>query len=556
MRWCGLVAPWFAAGVLAQAPDPPPQAPAAVVASLEPASAIAGHRFVDTDGDGRCELVLLGDDGTVQRFAATETGWQPRSTLRLPDPLHSLVLVADLLPAPGVELLAVGPQGFVHWPWPEGDAAPEPVALAPRARFRLRVDRPQLGELLRDLDGDGRLDLLLPTLDGCQPWLQRDDPATPGLPRFQSAPLVRLPVAVTVQERSRGLEQPWTGELRVPAIATADLDGDGRPDLLGRDGSRHTFHLQGKDGVFASEPITVDLQHFVDPTPKATLAPGATAVLGDQQLLQRGDLDGDGIPDFVIAHRRKIWTFLSGRQGPQFQQAHAQFLAEDTSALLLLDLDDDGRADLLSFQVRIPSVGSLILGLVQSLDIDVRAVGYKSEGGRFAAIPAYRRTLTLRLPALLSLLARQDELVQRLLDAVGRARPSVRGAFHQLGAQDLCLVHADGERLELYVDTPPPPALADVRGRRELRRLLFEDPNAVFDLDRLFALLAGFVEQRATELTGGVAAARSLPLRDPAQWQVVGLLAGAGGEARRDDVLVVYRSPGVPGRLAFDLVRW
>src|SRR5690606_26980353 len=125
-----------------------------------------------------------------------------------------------------------------------------------------------------------------------------------------------------------------------PQPDTEDLDGDGRRDLISRDGSRWSFHLQRADGTFAP-PVTVDLEQFQDTTPRATIELGATAVLGDRQLLQRGDLDGDGIADFVIVHRRKVWTFQSGRDGPQFTRARTQVTAEDTTAMLLVDLDED-----------------------------------------------------------------------------------------------------------------------------------------------------------------------------------------------------------------------
>ena len=64
----------------------------------------------------------------------------------------------------------------------------------------------------------------------------------------------------------------------------------------------------GDISVTFDRPIEVDIKQFVDSTPKASVDFGRTAVLSDSQQLQRGDVDGDGVPDFVIAHRRKLCT--------------------------------------------------------------------------------------------------------------------------------------------------------------------------------------------------------------------------------------------------------
>jgi hypothetical protein len=270
-------------------------------------------------------------------------------------------------------------------------------------------------------------------------------------------------------------------------------------------------------------------------------------VLGDRQMLQRGDVDGDGIPDHVIAHRRKVWTFVSSKQGPQFQKARTQATADDVTGMLLVDLDDDRRADLLTFQVQLPGVGALLLGLVQSIDIDVKAVGHKSEADGFARTPTWRRTVTLRIPPLLSLLSRQEELVQRFTDIVGKARLGVRGAFAGGDAADLLLVAADGKALELFADAGAAPTLDGARGRRLLRELLFDDPDPLFDLERLFKLVSGLVDELSSGLIGDAKVATTVPLRDPAKWRLVELLAGPLDEVAGDDVVAVYEAVPAEG---------
>ncbi|HZN39891.1 MAG TPA: VCBS repeat-containing protein [Planctomycetota bacterium] len=529
-----------------------------VLARLEPKSEVVIEFLADTDGDGRAELVLVAADGQLDRHGLRAqnggSAFAPMGTLRLRDPAHSLLACRDIGPAPGLELVVADSRGTVWLPWPDANGTPEPRSLARAARFLLRIDRPLEAPFVQDLDHDGRLDLLLPTLQGCTPFLQQQpaDGAT-GLEFRALAPL-SLPVQVNLDASNGTLDDEHQMSLVIPQVETVDLNGDGRPDLLTHDGDKYGFHLQRASGGFGP-PIEVDVMQFRDSTPSAVMAPGSTLVLGDKPMLQRGDVDGDGIPDFVIAHRRKVWTLLATTAGPQFTKARTQAVADDVSGMFLIDLDEDRRADLLSFQVQLPGIGSLLLGLVQSIDIDIKAVGYRSEGGAFANIPAWRRTVTLRIPPLLSLLSKQEEIVQRFLGILSKARQSVRGAFVSQTANDVALVSTDGALLELFPMTEAP-TLGSAAGRRKLRDLLFDDPDPVFDIDRVFGLISGLLDQRAASLTGDAKSVASIQLRDRAAWRLLKLLAANLDGTRSDEVVAVYENVATPALRAYDVLTW
>ncbi|MFN7591390.1 MAG: hypothetical protein ACK5UQ_23175 [Planctomycetota bacterium] len=148
--------------------------------------------------------------------------------------------------------------------------------------------------------------------------------------------------------------------------------------------------------------------------------------------------------------------------------------------------------------------------------------------------------MTLRIPPLLSLLSRQEELVQRFTDIVGKARLGVHGAFAGGDAPALLLVGTDGKALELFPDAGPAPTLDGARGRRLLRELLFDDPDPLFDLERVFKLVSGLVDELSSGLIGDAKVATTVPLRDPAKWRLVELLAGPLDEVAGDDVVAVY----------------
>lgn len=527
-----------------------------VLGTIGPIDGVTAVLPCDTDGDGRAELVVVTRSGTVARYGATADGVRRRGLVRLRDPMHTLFAAADLLPRPGIEFVIADPSGtgWLAWPTDDEPCDAEVHSLVRRARVTLRTDAPLRSPFVRDLDRDGRLDLLLPTLGGVLPFVQ-EPPDDDGTPRFRGLGTMTVPVATSVTHDRR--QQELSGSVEIPQLETEDLNGDGKPDLLTRDGTRHAFHLQTGPGTFA-EPIVVDLAQFEDSTPPAAVELGSTLVLGDQKLLQRGDLDGDGIPDHVIAHRRKVWTFLASRDGPQFERARTQAVADDVTAMLLVDLDDDGRADLLTFQLQLPGVGALLLGLVQSIDIDVKAVGYRSDDGAFANLPAWRRTVTLRIPPVLTLLGQQEELVQRFLDIVGRTRLGVRGAFTGEQRRDLALVRGDGTAVDLFAAENAPPTLDSASGRRTLRRLLFEDPETVFDVDRVFALVSGFVDELSGSLIGDREPLQSLPLRDPELWALVDLLAAPVDDTPGAELVAVYRAADgdETSPQSYDVLRW
>ncbi|MEE8147033.1 MAG: VCBS repeat-containing protein [Longimicrobiales bacterium] len=176
-----------------------------------------------------------------------------------------------------------------------------------------------------DLDGDGRIDLVVADLGGVPPgdylrgsvvWLQRRPDGS-----FRSITLAdRLP--------------------RVADVQVADFDRDGDLDLVVA-----AFGWRWVGGIYLLENRTTDwtrpsfVQRVLDPRPGAIHVPVA-------------DLNGDGHPDFValIAQQHEtVVAFLNDGEGGFTRETidTAPHAACGSSGLSLVDFDRDGDLDAL-----------------------------------------------------------------------------------------------------------------------------------------------------------------------------------------------------------------
>ena len=86
-------------------------------------------------------------------------------------------------------------------------------------------------------------------------------------------------------------------------------------------GRTRAFHMQRKDGTIPTHPdVVLDLRIFRDTAPVSALRPGRILAGANRAQYQSRDLDQDGIPDYVIGHRRKVWVFHGNKVRPQFTE--------------------------------------------------------------------------------------------------------------------------------------------------------------------------------------------------------------------------------------------
>jgi FG-GAP-like repeat len=175
---------------------------------------------------------------------------------------------------------------------------------------------------IADLDGDGKLDLVVPNLDA-------DDPGTPGAPYYGS-------VSVLINDCDGSFAPRIVyrvGSSYSFRLAMADLNGDARADFVVAGADGMSAWLNRGDGTFREG--------------------GSYPVDGDPTALTVVDVDGDGRGDVVSMEENSAGTEVEvfrNRGDGIFSAATAFTAAEGTSqnSLVAADLNGDGRLDLVT----------------------------------------------------------------------------------------------------------------------------------------------------------------------------------------------------------------
>jgi hypothetical protein len=552
------------------APEQPAERALAHAQTIHAKFPLAAWRAADVDRDGEDDLLAIGAGGEVRVWRGDpRTGRladQPSGVLVLPEPERSVLALADVLRRGGPPQLAVlSRRGLEVYPvGPEGAFVRAPVLVSHATTLAFRVGEPTFSSVLRDVNGDGGPDLLVPRGDACELWLWTAPAAgadgkvaADALPEYRSVGAFRVDVSRQRSTDAEALSDVLESSLRVPALTFEDVNGDGRRDLLVEDGKVRAFHLAREDGTVAAEAdVRVDLTKFEDSTPEGEVRLGRTLAGSDDQRFESADLDGDGIPDHVISHRRKVWVFLGTKQGPQFSEP-AQILkvADDVSALLVARLDADPRPDLLLLRLQVPTIATILRGLVASWDVDIGAVGYENDGtGCFATKPRWKGELALRLPAILGILRDPDALVRRMEGLASKfQRGFVWGDFDADGREDAAVASGDERRLDVWFGVARAAQDEGAGSEVDLGGVFFGD-DTVWDLDRVLGWLGDFADRRFARVTGGRPPSQRIPLlgADEAAYEGVGALRSTA-PGRGAAIVVAYT--GADGLARFDVWR-
>lgn len=541
---------------------------ALVVRSSSPELAdVVDWKLAALDERAGVDLLAVTRAGGLETFSFAAGGEAQRAKPgRLADPTHSVLALASLAPTGRIGLCIARPGGVERIePNADGGFDAPATLLARRAQNRLRTGRPMFAPLAVDVNGDGRTDLVVPNGEALEVWVQTvaDDHASTGAattPAFSKVATVQMRVSSNESTDANDLSDDLESSILIPSLQLSDVNGDGRADLLVEDGTKHAFHLVRADGSIPPTPdVAVDLAIFKDTTARGEIELGRTLAGSDKAVYESRDLDGDGIPDAVIAQGRKVWVFHGSDKGPQFTEpSNILKAADDVTAVLVLNLDDDGRPDLLLVKVQVPSLGTILRGLVSSWEVSVDAVGYRNGGERkFDTTPKWKSTITFTVPSILSIVKDPDKLLTRFEDVGKKFRSPAEADFDGDGAGDVGLLSEDAGTLDVWRGSASTNRRDDETDNDiALRAVLFEDTNHSWDIDRVIAWLSSFSEQRVALITGGRPPDARLPLRDGTRWHLASFGPGDVDGDGRAELVLCYEALDGDARTAFDVVAW
>ncbi|MGH9748540.1 MAG: FG-GAP repeat domain-containing protein, partial [Candidatus Polarisedimenticolia bacterium] len=346
----------------------------------QPAYPLGAPAAGDLDGDGRDEIVacvLAGPGGASSRlFAFGDDGADlPGWPVALDGACAATsVLLADFDGDGASEIAHALSDGTIAAF--DGDGRPLPGwphRLGPDASGRLRAVNAEL--TASDLDGDGSDDLVL-VESGLGPRLAAISGAGRMLPGFPQ----RLPEVTELQ-----------------APAAADLDGDGRPEIV--------QSTQPFVGDTIAEPVALAKPDPTEPAIPAALRvlrADGTAVPGWPVGLAEGaawgavvtDLTGDGTPEILQQDGDLLAGFdVSGSPLPGFpidlrrELKRSQSL--ERSPWSVADLNADGAADLLQLQGNLYAGGTILRVFgIRNGGHSLRGFPFDAEGLLAASRPA------------------------------------------------------------------------------------------------------------------------------------------------------------------------
>ena len=321
-------------------------------------------------------------------------------------------------------------------------------------------------DFLRDLDGDGWTDLVVPLADRMRLFFGGPEGFSEGRDLDVAAELEMD----TGSPRS-GLLRRVTRRLRVPRLNMRDLSGDGRPDLLiTEEGRIIRQYIAGPEGLPLEPTTTVDLRRFEELLGAFRIDAGNVAGLSRYNVAEEwSDLDRDGALDLIVLVGGTVVVYMGGEQGIDLRRVRDQYpVAGNVLYALATPIDNDPYPDLVIIKVQDVSLAKLLTMFVTSSSLEVDVLAFRGRGnGRFEKRPMpLSRKLEVDIPSVRELLSTRDQgdslrrTVVRLADFDGDGRWT-----------DLAVLDEFGE-LRGYAGVVRDPSVLDGHTQRFIRQLL------------------------------------------------------------------------------------
>jgi hypothetical protein len=275
-------------------------------------------------------------------------------------------------------------------------------------------------DLVRDVDSDGRPDLVIPDLGTFRILFQGPDGSYSGEMAVNLESKLESDLAPEADLASR-IGQSLT----LRSLDLRDTNGDGLNDLVTKTEDSLDLYLAKGRGELPDRPTcSLDLAAVRDRVgrfdPDRIDPSNLTGALAWSHGTEMADIDGDRIEDLLLREGGKVSVFIGRKEGIDFGRPH-QVLKSGGNILaaVLHDEDGDGRKDLWLVRVEAVSAADVFLWLVASGSIDFEAFIYRNEGTEFARRPARKITVTVSFPALRTLKNIGEEIDKKRKEMAG-----------------------------------------------------------------------------------------------------------------------------------------
>ena len=252
---------------------------------------------IEEDGGRRLRIYAFegGPDEGGPGKAEAHTSPPAKGTwaLRMDTRLRPGVTFVDIARIDGRDRLITGEPGRLNAWDPGSDTENELVSVSTVSTGTTGFRAPHEGEVphvdvTRDVNGDDRIDLVIPGDNGFQVFVQLEEGAFAD-PIVAGPPPNLDPILGADGYRF----DPWS----VSRIHEFDANGDGRVDLVSWNGDHFEAHVQDEQGLFDPKPLTFTTDVSFDTDEVTSLADGE---MTGRALHSFGDLNGDGIADMVV----------------------------------------------------------------------------------------------------------------------------------------------------------------------------------------------------------------------------------------------------------------
>ena len=359
----------------------------------------------DIDGNGFLDIIITSintknDDREKMLFIYFQNGkngFSKGTDQRIVLPSKATALVfGNFLGTKATTLAFMAEDGLYYYQLNGGRLNNEPFKLLHTETF---LDMPSKDDFSiwlypTDLDGNGLDDIIIPTSAGYKVYMQ----TTPG--KFGKVSYIKLPLtmyAFKVYTEAAFIDI----EKGLGRLVVADINGDGKKDLVTIQKDTLLYFYQDKDGFFNAPPQRVTLGALYE-APKTNQA--------NMWFVSFHDINSDGKADLVLSRvggeiglmaslKTKVMIFLGDGSG-RFRNPDSILDMDGVSIEPeIIDINNDGYKDLVVSSLRTDILNEAVkIILLRTLDITYYVYLFDKKINNFPATgPAHHEDVRIRI---------------------------------------------------------------------------------------------------------------------------------------------------------------